>query len=90
VKKRSTDGILSEPPRILDKSPMPLRDLAHLDAPTLAGLESAVARHRSLEEVLQFAFAHDTSIAEIVVQDEFTHDVVIPWRRGLHLVYDTT
>jgi hypothetical protein len=69
---------------------MKLLNLAHLPGPALADLESAVARHRSLEEVLHFAFAHDTSIAEIVVQDEFTHDVVVPWRRGLHLVYDTT
>ena len=27
---------------------------------------------------------------EVVVQDEFTHDVMVPWRDGLVLVYETT
>ena len=30
------------------------------------------------------------ALTEVVVQDEFTHDVVVPWRDGLYLVYDTT
>ena len=29
-------------------------------------------------------------VCDVIVQDEFTHDVVLPWQRGLHLVYDTT
>jgi len=29
-------------------------------------------------------------VADVIVQDEFTHDVVVPWREGLVLVYDTT
>jgi hypothetical protein len=29
-------------------------------------------------------------VAEVIVQDEFTHDVIVPWREGLVLVYDTT
>ena len=29
-------------------------------------------------------------VADVIVQDEFTHDVLIPWREGLVLVYDTT
>jgi hypothetical protein len=29
-------------------------------------------------------------VAAVVLQDEFTHDVIVPWRDGLVLVYDTT
>lgn len=29
-------------------------------------------------------------IADVVVQDEFTHDVVMPYRDGMFLVFDTT
>jgi hypothetical protein len=29
-------------------------------------------------------------VANIIVQDEFTHDVIVPYRDGLVLVYDTT
>jgi hypothetical protein len=29
-------------------------------------------------------------VADVIVQDEFTHDVIVPFQDGLHLVYDTT
>ena len=50
------------------------------------------ARHRTLEEVLAWAFAHrpPLTIVEVIVQDEFTHDVVLAFRDGAYLVYDTT
>jgi len=28
-------------------------------------------------------------IAEVITQDEYTHDIIVPWRDGLVLVYDT-
>jgi hypothetical protein len=46
---------------------------------------------RSLEQVVRWAFGRTppSEIADVVVQDEFTHDVVVPWR-DVHLVFDTT
>jgi hypothetical protein len=29
-------------------------------------------------------------IARVVIQDEYTHDVVLPYDEGVYLVYDTT
>jgi hypothetical protein len=29
-------------------------------------------------------------IEEVVIQDEYTHDVVMPYADGLYLVFDTT
>lgn len=29
-------------------------------------------------------------VADVIVQDEFTHDVIVPWRDGLVLIYDAT
>jgi hypothetical protein len=29
-------------------------------------------------------------VADVVVQDEYTHDVVVPYGDGRYLVYDTT
>jgi hypothetical protein len=29
-------------------------------------------------------------VAEVIVQDEFTHDAIVPWREPLVLVYGTT
>jgi len=31
-----------------------------------------------------------TIVSEVIVQDEFTHDVIVPRADGLVLVYDTT
>ena len=62
----------------------------------LAWIERELSGKQNLREVMNWALAHPpgvfapTVIAGIVVQDEFTHDVIIPWRDGLVLVYDTT
>jgi hypothetical protein len=29
-------------------------------------------------------------VVAVVVQDEYTHDIVLPWRDGRYLVFDTT
>jgi len=64
---------------------------ASLAAGALAELERLTARHASLEQVVRWAAAHTPplAIADVVTQDEFTHDVVLPWRAHW-LVYDTT
>jgi hypothetical protein len=61
-----------------------------------AEIEHELSRHQNLDDVMKWALAHPpgvfrpTVVADVIVQDEFTHDVVIPWRDGLFLVYDTT
>ena len=44
---------------------------------------------RTLEDVLQWCRAHRANIVEVIVQDEFTHDVVVETPEGFH-VFDTT
>jgi hypothetical protein len=62
---------------------------AQVDVAALAEIEAAVAQQRSLQDVVRDTFARGQTICEVIVQDEFTHDVVVPWRE-LYLVYDTT
>lgn len=54
-------------------------------------IEQEVRPLRSLEQVVRWAFSRTppSEVADVVVQDEFTHDVVVPWR-GVHLVFHTT
>ena len=58
-------------------------------------LASEVGRQEGLRDVLAWAAAkpsherHPQIVAEVVTQDEFTHDVIVPFR-DLFLVYDTT
>jgi hypothetical protein len=69
---------------------------AELSADRLAGVERELCGQRNLGDVMKWALAQPpgvfapTVIAGVVVQDEFTHDVIVPWRDGLVLVYDTT
>jgi hypothetical protein len=69
---------------------------ANLSAGQLAAIEGELSGQHNLNDVMKWAFAHPpgvfipTIISEVIVQDEFTHDVVVPWRDGLVLVYDTT
>ena len=66
---------------------MTLDDIAGLEPAALADLEREVARHGSLVEALRFAPA----VVDVVVQDEYTHDVVLGGRADdLFFVYDTT
>ena len=52
-------------------------------------------KHGSLREVLAWASSkpkdeiHPQIVAEVVTQDEFTHDVIVPFKK-VFLVYDTT
>ena len=65
---------------------------AGLAAPEVAALAALAAGWPTLQEVVRWGFQQEPPliVCDVVVQDEFTHDVVMPYRRGLHLVFDTT
>jgi hypothetical protein len=67
-------------------------DRAGLTEAELRQLEAALVRHASLDRVVAWALAQTPPrmIADVVVQDEYTHDVVVPHEDGRYLVYDTT
>ena len=56
---------------------------------------AAIASHKALAEVLAWAATkpkqvmHPHIVAEVITQDEFTHDVIVPFH-DVFLVYDTT
>ncbi|MEO8199270.1 MAG: hypothetical protein ABI679_02005 [Gemmatimonadota bacterium] len=67
-------------------------DYVGLLLPARAEILSVVAGHETLEQVLAWALSQKPPIHidEILTQDEYTHDVVLPYRDGRYLVYDTT
>ena len=69
----------------------PLIDYADLDEPTRSRLARIVAPQKSLESALNWGKAQrpPVDIESILTQDEYTHDVLIPFE-GRYLVYDTT
>jgi hypothetical protein len=64
--------------------PIAVRDLARF--------RIALRELRTLAGVLEWLRIQEPSrlVAEIVTQDEYTHDVVVPWSERLVLVFDAT
>jgi hypothetical protein len=75
---------------------MRIFSLAKLAIDQLASLEAEIAPQQNLQDMMRWALADRCGafrpevVADVVIQDEYTHDVVVPWREGLVLVYDTT
>jgi hypothetical protein len=74
---------------------MQITNLTSLNSDRFLSIEEELAGQCSLLDVLAWARLlppgtfHPRIIAEVVAQDEYTHDVIVPWRDGLVLVYDT-
>lgn len=68
---------------------------ANLPVDMFEELRFELKDHRSLQDLLRWAeeqpeeFLIPGTIAELIVQDEFTHDLVVPWQ-GYFLIYGTT
>lgn len=60
---------------------------AHGDA-----ILAVASLHRTLEEVVRWGLSQQPlrMIQSVLVQDEYTNDVVLPAADGVYLVYDTT
>jgi hypothetical protein len=74
---------------------LPLVNRANLDSDQVFLVEREIDGHRSLLDVFRWSETRPKGtldprvIASVVTQDEYTHDVIVPWRDGLVLVYDT-
>lgn len=57
-----------------------------------ADLLAIASRHRTLEEVVRWGAAQSPRwlVADVITQDEYTHDVVLAGADGQFLVFDTT
>ena len=59
-------------------------------------IEDTISEQKNLKDVMNWALTEPKGsfipqvVVDVVIQDEFTHDVIVPWRDGLVLVYDTT
>ena len=69
---------------------------AGLTTEQLASIERELSGQQNLNDVMRWALSQPSGtfipsvVADVIVQDEFTHDVIVPWRDPLVLVYDTT
>ena len=63
-----------------------------LPEPTVSSIRAFIARQVTLHDVVVAGLVSrpERGVQSVVVQDEFTHDVVVRWDEGIYLVYDTT
>lgn len=71
---------------------MEILDRERIDAETLEALDRAVAGLRTLGDLLDWSRSLPLPVLapDVVTQDEYTHDVLVPWRASLVLAFDTT
>ena len=71
---------------------VPLTAVGRVDHALAESLARALARRRTLADVLSWAREQSPprTVAEIVTQDEYTHDVLVALDAPHWLVFDTT
>jgi hypothetical protein len=71
---------------------MRIRDHGAVSPERVAALLLEVAPLTTLQDVLRWAFACSPprELVDVVIQDEFSHDVVMTGPDGLYLCFDTT
>jgi hypothetical protein len=71
---------------------VPVESRAELPAVEFAALAEVVSAHRSMKHVLDWALGRrpPLSLADMVTQDEFSHDFLVPYPGELWLAYDST
>ena len=74
---------------------MRVQNRAGVGPADLAALEADVAGLESLSDVLRWGrrqplVLRPEVITEVVVQDEYTHDAIVPWRDRRALVFGST
>ncbi len=87
------------PPRALIMAPLgstlslvQITNRANLSIETLAALEGELPRFSTLREFVLWGSAQHPPVLliETIAQDEYTHDVIVPWRDDLTLVLAST
>lgn len=52
-------------------------------------IKQVLPQAESLWQLMNWLNSQNSGLPEVIVQDEFTHDVIIPFR-DVYLVFDTT
>jgi hypothetical protein len=69
-----------------------LNNYAALSPAELAELEAVVAQHHGLDDIFAWGRRQSPPVipADVIKQDEFTHDVLVPLSGDRWLVYGST
>jgi hypothetical protein len=67
-------------------------DFRGVTVPDREELLGFISKQGTLHDVVLASLARTPlrMVADVVIQDEYSHDVVLPWSNDIWLVYDTT
>ncbi len=70
----------------------PIENRAHLAPEAFEPIASALARQTSIKQALDWLRKLEPPRApiDLVTQDEYSHDILVPFADGLFLAYDCT
>jgi hypothetical protein len=70
----------------------PIENRANLSSENFGQIFGSVSSHSSIKHALDWLRSHDPPLAPtaMVTQDEFSHDILVPYSSNLWLVYSTT
>jgi hypothetical protein len=70
----------------------PIENRASLAADEFGQITAVVASHRSVKHALDWFVKQKPPLlpADMVTQDEYSHDILVAYPGGLWLVYDST
>jgi hypothetical protein len=71
---------------------VPVQNRANLTTEQFNAIQIVVQAHRTMERALAWFFAQVPGLVpdDLVAQDEFSYDLLVPYRDGLYLTYDTS
>jgi len=71
---------------------VPVENHADLRAAAFVPMRDVVQAHRTMERALAWFFAQMPPLApeDLIAQDEFSYDLIVPYRDGLYLSYSTS
>ena len=71
---------------------LPVTARPGVDPEVARELESALTDIGTLHQLLSWGSQQEPPVRleEVLAQDEYTHDVLVPWRDGQWLVFDCT
>lgn len=72
-----------------------ISNFASVPAEVFAEIQEELSDQHTLKDVMSWALSDSGKfipgiVKDVIVQDEFTHDVIVPWGSELVFVYDTT
>jgi hypothetical protein len=71
---------------------VPVQNRARLTTERFCPIQNVVQEHRTMERALAWFFAQVPALVpeDLVAQDEFSYDLLVPYHDGLYLSYDTS